>query len=95
MLLFYFILILFYFLFLISTDYQKNDDFIAIANENDNSSVFDGNYHGFHEVLNTFTVPIIARIFRLYPVTWHNFVSLRWELVGCGKYTDIPAQNAC
>ena len=29
-----------------------------------------------------------ARAHRLYPLTWHNSVALRWELVGCNSDED-------
>ena len=67
------------------TDAGVVDDLVTIRNENANSSIFGGNTNGYHKVINTFTKPMVARVIRLHPVTWHNRVSLRWELIGCGN----------
>ena len=66
-------------------DAGVNDDWVHIRNENTNSTIFEGNTNGYDKVTNRFAEPAIARIFRLHPSTWHNQVSLRWELIGCGK----------
>lgn len=31
-----------------------------------------------------FLVPIEAKIIRIYPLTWHEGIAIRWELLGCG-----------
>lgn len=33
-----------------------------------------------------FMVPIEAKIVRLYPITWHEGIAVRWELLGCKPY---------
>ena len=33
-------------------------------------------------VENEFAI-IFARVFRLCPVEWHNYISMRWEVYGC------------
>lgn len=39
-----------------------------------------------------FMVPIEAQIVRLYPITWHEGIAIRWELLGCRpeKKPDFP-----
>ena len=66
-----------------------DDDLVNIRNQNANSSIFDGNTNGYDKIINTFAEPVIARMFSLHPLTWHNQVSLRWELIGCGKMMSL------
>ena len=34
-------------------------------------------------VLNALDEPIIARYIRIHPVSWHGYISMRFELYGC------------
>lgn len=40
-----------------------------------------------------FMVPIEAKIVRIYPITWHEGIAIRWELLGCqsGKKPTPPS----
>lgn len=39
-----------------------------------------------------FFVPIEAKVIRIYPITWHEGIAIRWELLGCqtGKKPSEP-----
>ncbi|XP_062577533.1 uncharacterized protein LOC134239370 [Saccostrea cucullata] len=45
--------------------------------------VFTGNTDNVNTVNNTIQFPIEAKAIRLYPVTWHGAISLRWDILGC------------
>ena len=44
-------------------------------------------------IVNTLIQPIEARFIRIYPETWHGYISMRTELYGCeihsGKKTHL------
>ena len=65
--------------------------FEYILDSDGSQRVFTGNSDPETAVTNDFDSPIAARYFRLYPQTWNNHISMRWELYGCnaGKYYDI------
>ncbi|XP_072252776.1 discoidin, CUB and LCCL domain-containing protein 2 [Leuresthes tenuis] len=45
--------------------------------------VFQGNINYLHEVRNNFIPPIEARFVRINPISWHQRIALKMELLGC------------
>lgn len=45
--------------------------------------IFTGNSDPDTPVTNTIQFPIEARGIKLFPLSWHNGISLRWEILGC------------
>ncbi|ELU06584.1 hypothetical protein CAPTEDRAFT_137702, partial [Capitella teleta] len=46
---------------------------------------FAGNEDTYQPVLNDFAERIVARYIRLYPLSWEEWPTMRWELLGCAK----------
>ena len=59
----------------VTYDYVTSDD--------GSDRVFGGNSDRDTVVENSFDAPIVARFVRLYPQTYHDNMSLRWEVYGC------------
>nr|XP_045001328.1 lactadherin isoform X2 [Jaculus jaculus] len=51
--------------------------------EQGSSKVFIGNSDNYSHKKNVFETPFVARYVRVLPVTWHNRITLRLELLGC------------
>ena len=51
--------------------------------------IFQGNYDRYIIVRHKLARPITARFFRIHPVTWYGWISMRVEFYGCvvGKCT--------
>jgi len=45
--------------------------------------VFDGNVDRTTPKTNRFEQPITARIFRIYPIAWHNYPTMRFDFLTC------------
>lgn len=53
--------------------------------------IFSGPVDKRSEVKSDFKIAIEARIVRIYPLTWHDSIAIRLELLGCGATkTTIP-----
>ncbi|XP_078346606.1 uncharacterized protein LOC144631897 [Oculina patagonica] len=46
-------------------------------------------------VVNPLDEPIIARYIRIHPITWHSYISMRFELYGCYSGFSTPKPPAC
>ncbi|XP_072170354.1 uncharacterized protein [Diadema setosum] len=68
----------------------KDWTFVTDCNED---QVFQGNYDRNSPVQNSISPPVTARFFRLHPQSWHNHISMRWELVGEGPFTLVEASK--
>ena len=55
---------------------------------------FTGNVDRSTQMTNTFSTPLVARFVRLHPASWRNWISLRWELIGC-DYGKIGLDLYC
>ncbi|VTJ91371.1 Hypothetical predicted protein, partial [Marmota monax] len=55
------------------------------------SKVFPGNLDNNSHKKNMFETSIFARYVRILPVAWHNRITLRLELLGCG---DRPSRSS-
>ena len=67
----------------VTYDYVTSDD-------DGSDRVFVGNSDQNTVVEHSLAVPIVARFVRLYPQTYHTWMSLRWEVYGCsynGKHS--------
>ena len=58
-----------------------------ITSDDGSDRVFGGNSDRNTVVEHSFDVPIVARLVRLYPQTWNDYMALRWEVYGC-SYND-------
>ncbi|XP_021363194.1 uncharacterized protein LOC110456661, partial [Mizuhopecten yessoensis] len=47
------------------------------------TKIFSGNHDPDTPVTNPIQFPIEARGIKLFPVSWHHGISLRWEILGC------------
>lgn len=47
--------------------------------------IFSGSVDSKTPVKSIFTTPIEAKIFRIYPISWHGAIALRAELLGCQR----------
>ena len=54
-----------------------------VKNADGSDRVFGGNSDRNTVVEHSFDAPIVGRFFRLYPQTYYEHMSLRWELYGC------------
>lgn len=55
----------------------RSDDWTYV----DNGVIFMGNTDDNSKVRNNFTTPERARIIRIHPVTWNNYICLRFDAV--------------
>ncbi|KAL0963463.1 hypothetical protein UPYG_G00306680 [Umbra pygmaea] len=51
---------------------------------------FQGNTNYLHEVRNNFIPPIEARYVRISPTQWHQYIALKFELLGCPFHQARP-----
>ena len=78
--------------------YSVNGEFFnAVLNNADNEIEFQANTDRVSKVTNQLPNKVIARYIRLLPLTWHDRISLRWELLGCRKliYTQTVNYSKC
>ncbi|ELU01907.1 hypothetical protein CAPTEDRAFT_191335 [Capitella teleta] len=54
---------------------------------------FIGNEKKYKPVVNDFAVSIVARYIRVYPLSWYNGPTMRWDLLGCAKYIQSYANR--
>jgi len=57
----------------------------ATSNVNSSATVLYGNIDPNTVVTTHFETPFIARLVRLHPVSWHNGIALRMEMLGCDE----------
>lgn len=61
--------------------------------------IFRGPVDKIHSVKQTFDQPIEARIIRINPLTWHNGIVFRLEILGCQDHVTLttikPVRPAC
>jgi len=57
--------------------------FVDVRDEQGNVKVFIGNEHDTGTVKRTFDEPFVARYFRVLPLTWYSWPTLRFELYKC------------
>jgi len=62
--------------YIIKTSLEADGEFTSV----DDDKVFDGNSNTSTVVKNTFAKPVKARYVRIYPQTWNEHMSLRWDL---------------
>ena len=57
--------------------------------------VFQANYDQFIPVYHRLATQISARYFKIHPVTWYGWISMRAEFYGCvvGKCTNRVAEG--
>ncbi|XP_071958874.1 uncharacterized protein [Antedon mediterranea] len=55
----------------------------AILDNEGNSKVFEGNTDADTPVTNIIPNATLTRYVRLHPVSWHNAIALRFEIIGC------------
>lgn len=80
------------------TSYKILHSFDGIAfhylnGENDSPQIFRGPIDSHTPVEVTFINPIEPKIVRIYPLTWHESIAIRFELLGCSssdKLTTTP-----
>jgi len=57
--------------------------FDAILNEDNEPQIFQGNREQYDPVINTFPIPITARVFRINVLTFHVHPSIRFDFLIC------------
>ena len=68
-------------------------NFVYVTSPEDGAiETFDANFDMGSVVFNTFA-SIFAQFVRLYPQTWNNHISLRWEVYAC--YTGMRVLQIC
>ncbi|XP_027046430.1 uncharacterized protein LOC113674157 [Pocillopora damicornis] len=69
--------------------YSKNGYKYTPYREGRRTKIFQGNYDRYIIVRHKLARPITARFFRIHPVTWYGWISMRVEFYGCvvGKCT--------
>ncbi|XP_019623677.1 PREDICTED: mucin-2-like isoform X2 [Branchiostoma belcheri] len=65
-------------------------NFFAVPDLHGNPQQFQGNYDSDSHVQHIFAEPIEAQYIRVQPLTWANFLSFRFELLGCRPFGNIP-----
>lgn len=68
----------------------QNGPWFYVLTGTGNEEVFKGNWDKDGRVTNNFLPPLTAKYIRLEPLTWHNHISLRAEIMVC-KIGQIPA----
>ena len=53
--------------------------------------IFRGNFDRYVVVTQRFARPVTARYFRIHPVTWRSWISMRVEFYGCVVGKSIVA----
>ncbi|XP_072177821.1 lactadherin-like [Diadema setosum] len=74
--------------FKLSYSLNGKDWLFAAACEN-GDKIFVGNNDRDGEMVNDINPPLMARFVRIHPLTWHNAISLRWELSGRGPFIGM------
>ena len=64
--------------------------FHYLVDEQKKIQIFSGSVDSTEPVRSFFKVPIEAKVVRIYPITWHESISLKAELLGCKRGFDIP-----
>lgn len=62
--------------------------FHYLVDETTTPQIFRGPIDAGTPVETQFKIPIESKVLRIYPLTWHNCISIRIEVLGCAK--DIP-----
>lgn len=62
----------------------------VMADPHGNPQIFSGSVDQTTPVKNIFPVPTEAKIIRLYPLSWHESIALRLELLGCQRDPTRP-----
>ncbi|XP_041477638.1 uncharacterized protein LOC121425593 [Lytechinus variegatus] len=68
-------------------------DWILVDDCDREPKTFVANFDSNSLVENGISPPVTARFFRIHPLTWHNHISLRWELLGEGPFTLADASH--
>ncbi|XP_039252075.2 lactadherin-like [Styela clava] len=63
--------------------YGNSESSLAMYQENGATKIFTGNHDKTTIKENRFSQPITARYIRLHPVTWHEHLSMRIEILDC------------
>ncbi|KAL9950565.1 hypothetical protein ACROYT_G043081 [Oculina patagonica] len=63
--------------------YSRNGYKFIPYREGRGTKIFQGNYDQFIIVRHKLAKPITARYFRIHPVTWYSWISMRVEFYGC------------
>lgn len=63
--------------------------FHYLVDEQQKIQIFSGSVDQIVPVKSFFKVPIEAKVVRIYPITWHESISMKAELLGCKREFDI------
>ncbi|XP_033111516.1 lactadherin-like [Anneissia japonica] len=61
----------------------NGNSFEVITDANGQVAEFDGNSDQDTTVTNIFYTHVYAQFIRIHPISWHNHISLRFEVLGC------------
>ena len=64
-----------------------------IIGEDEHATIFEGNSETREIASNILEDYIHARVIVVYPLAWYNQISLRLDLIGCGKLIVVTLQN--
>ncbi|XP_025836285.1 hemocytin [Agrilus planipennis] len=67
--------------------------FRYITDENNQPKIFRGPTDNKEAVKQMFPVPVEAKLIKILPVTWHDTIALRVELLGCGEESVITTET--
>lgn len=59
--------------------------FHYVVNKDGNPQIFSGSYDSRTPVKSMFKTPIETKFIRVYPVTWHESIAVRLEVLGCQR----------
>lgn len=64
-------------------------DFAPYRDRNGNIKIFEANNDDRTTVENKFDSPLVARYLRINPTRWHNRISMRAQVTGCGYSSEV------
>ncbi|KAG7205161.1 hypothetical protein KM043_018256 [Ampulex compressa] len=74
---------------------EDGHTFSYVLNDKEQPRVFQGPVDGIKSIEQKFSKPIEARVIRINPLTWHNGITIKMELLGCQEYltTALETRN--
>ncbi|XP_043259225.1 hemocytin isoform X1 [Colletes gigas] len=75
---------------------ENGDAFSYVLDDKKQPQVFRGPVDNLKPVMQTFFEPIEAKVVRINPLSWHNGIAIKAELLGCHEFTvpSIPVTQS-
>lgn len=72
---------------------ESGSSFSYVLNDQEQPQIFRGPVDEFQPVEQKFYEPIEAKVVRINPVSWHNGIAMKMELLGCQDLIVSTTEN--